>query len=82
MSTFVMGGISPLDFSNGIYLMLIFFALLFVVCACAVATLLKGNISRRIGRNSDTDGEYPVGEEATLPEPLCLMVIDARESRK
>lgn len=82
MSTFVMGGIGPLDVSSGIYLLLILFASLFVISACAgIAHLKIGNSNQTIGCFG-TEGEYPVGAEATLPDSLCLSVVEARESRK
>lgn len=82
MSTFVMGGIGPLDVSNGIYLLSIFLALFFVVCACVSMSLLKKGNSNQTMDGLDTEGEYPIGAEATLPDSLCLRVTEARESRK
>lgn len=82
MSTFVMGGVGPLDVSSGMYLLLILLGSFFVVCACAVAAFLKkGNSNQTIGCFG-TEGEYPVGAEATLPDSLCMSVVEARKSRK
>lgn len=82
MSTFVMGGIGPIDVSSGRYLLLLLFGLFFVVCIYAVAAFLKKSNSNQTMDDSDTEGEYPVGAEATLPDSLCLRVVEARESRK
>ena len=82
MSTFVMGGIGPLDVSNGIYLLLIFLTLFFLSCVCAGTMLLKRRNSNQTMGGFDTEGEYPVGAEATLPDSLCLRVVEARESKK
>lgn len=82
MSTFVMGGIGPLDVSSGMYLLLILLGSFFVVCACAVVEFLKKRNSNQTMDGLDTEGEYPIGAEATLPDSLCLRVAEARESRK
>lgn len=82
MSTFVMGGIGPLDVSSGRYLLLLLLGLFFVVCVYAVAEFLKKRNSNQAMDGLDTEGKYPVGAEATLPDFLCLRVVEARESRK
>lgn len=82
MSTFVMGGIGPIDVSSGRYLLLLLFGLFFVVCVYAIAAFLKKNNSNQTMAGTDTEGEYPIGAEATLPDSLCSRVAEARESRK
>lgn len=82
MSTFVMGGIGPLDASSLMYLLLILLGSFFVVCACVVVAFLKKSNSNQTIGCFGTEGEYPFGAEATLPDSLCLSVVEARESRK
>ncbi|TAN37169.1 hypothetical protein EPN27_00290 [Patescibacteria group bacterium] len=82
MSTFVMGGIGPMDVSNGIYLLLFFITLFFLVCVWVVTMLLKGRNSNQTMGEFGTEGEYPVGAEATLPDSLCMRVAEALESKK
>lgn len=82
MSTFVMGGIGPMDVSNVGYLLLFFLISFFVMCICAGVALIKRGNSNQTMEDLETDVEYPVGAESALPDSLCLRVVEARESRK